>query len=101
MAFFVEITARAKDDLEDAVRWYAEHSRDKALLWSIGCLEAIESLAKFPNRCSIAPESRDGEREVRHLLYDRHRILFEIENETVTVLHIRHQKRQPFETDDI
>lgn len=101
MAFFVEITARAKGDLEDAVSWYAEHSREKALLWSIGCQEAIESLANFPSRCAIAPENRDGEREVRHLLYDQHRILFEIEDETVTVLHIRHQKRQPFEMDDI
>jgi len=101
MAFSVEITTRAKDDMEDATRWYARHSRDKALLWSIGCQEAIESLADFPSRCPIAPESREDEREVRHLLYDQHRILFEIEDETVTVLHIRHQKRQPFEMDEI
>ena len=99
MAFYVEFTARAKDDLEDAARWYAQHSRDKSLLWMIGCQEAIASLADFPSRCPVAPESREG--EVRHLLYDQHRILFEIEDETVTVLHIRHQRRQPFEMDDI
>ncbi|MDX2043231.1 MAG: type II toxin-antitoxin system RelE/ParE family toxin [Acidobacteriota bacterium] len=101
MAFYVELTARAKEDLEDAAGWYAQHSRDKALLWMIGCQEATESLANSPSRCQIAPESRDDEREIRHLLYDQHRILFEIEDETVTVLHIRHQKRQPFEMDDI
>ncbi len=101
MAFFVELTARAKDDLEDAARWYAQHSEDKALLWLIGFREAAESLADFASRCRVAPESRDGEREVRHLLYDQHRILFEIEDETVTVLHIRHQRRQPFEMDEI
>lgn len=101
MAFFVEVTARATDDLADAARWYAQYSEEKALLWLIGCRESIESLAESPGRCPVAPESRDGEREVRHLMYDQHRILFEVEDETVTVLHIRHQRRQPVEMDEI
>ena len=35
------------------------------------------------------------------MLYGQHRILFEIEDETVTVLHIRHQRRHPFEMDEL
>jgi plasmid stabilization system protein ParE len=101
MAFYVELTARAKDDLEAAVRWFARYSADKAALWAFECEQAVESLAESPYRCPLAPESRTGEREVRQLLYDQYRILFEIEDETVTVLHIRHQKRQPVEMDDI
>mgnify|MGYP002784032106 CR=1 FL=1 len=101
MAYSVELTARAKDDLEAAVRWIARHSADQAALWMFECEQAIEGLAESPYRCRLAPESRADERDVRQLLHDQYRILFEIEDETVTVLHIRHQKRQPFALDEL
>ena len=61
--------------------------------------DAIASLATFPKRCPIAPESARFPFEVRQLLYGRkphvYRILFTIENNTVNVLHIRHGRRKP------
>jgi hypothetical protein len=61
--------------------------------------DAIASLAQFPERCALAPESTVFPFEVRHLLYGHaphvYRILFTIEDKTVYVLHIRHSRRQP------
>lgn len=61
--------------------------------------EAIASLATFPKRCPLAPETVSFPFEVRQLLYGRkphvYRILFTIEGDTVNVLHIRHGRRRP------
>jgi plasmid stabilization system protein ParE len=61
--------------------------------------DAIASLAKFPERCPLAPENAAFPFEVRQLLYGYaphvYRILFTIEGQTVCVLHIRHGRRQP------
>jgi len=47
----------------------------------------------------LAPENEVFDFEVRKLLYGKrphvYRILFTIENETVTILHIRHGRRLP------
>ena len=61
----------------------------------------MESLSTSPARCPLTPESKDINREVRQLLYDQYRILFEIEGDTVIVDHIRHQKRRPLTADDL
>jgi plasmid stabilization system protein ParE len=61
--------------------------------------DAIASLATFPKRCPLAPETVRFPFEVRQLLYGRkphvYRILFTIEGDTVIVLHIRHGRRKP------
>ncbi len=101
MAYSVEVTTRAKNELDEAIRYIARYSSDKAMLLSYEADIAIESLAEFPARCPIAPECRQDERDIRQLLVGQYRILFEIEDETVTVLQVRHQKRQPFSLDDI
>jgi toxin ParE1/3/4 len=101
MAYSVEMTTKAKHDLDEAVRFIARYSPDKAMRLSYDAETAIESLAESPARCAIAPECREGERVIRQLLVGQYRILFEIEEETVTVLHLRHQKRQRFSLDDI
>jgi hypothetical protein len=74
--------------------------------WFIAMEEAIASLANFPERCPLAPETErsplapETERspfEVRQLLYGRrphaYRILFTIRGDVVHVLHIRHGRR--------
>jgi plasmid stabilization system protein ParE len=101
MAYSVEVTTRAKNELDEAVRYIARYSSDKAMLFSFEAETAIESLGESPARCPIAPECHSDERAIRQLLVGQYRILFEIEDVTVTVLHVRHQKRQPFSLDYI
>jgi hypothetical protein len=67
-------------------------------------MDAVGSLSTFPARCAEAPESRFFDREIRQLLYGRgrnvYRILFTIQDDVVSVLHIRHGAREVMKPDD-
>lgn len=100
MAFLVEITPRAKADLDAILIWLAEEQAgETGLRWFCRLREAIDSLSEFPRRCSLAPEDRAVSFEVRHLLFGArphvYRILFTIQDQTVTVLSVRHGRRLP------
>jgi hypothetical protein len=55
----------------------------------------------MPRACSLAPESDYFGREIRQLLYGKrqhkYRILFEIREQTVVVLRVRHGAQRPLE----
>ncbi len=100
MTFRVETTAAAEQDADTILDWLlSQHAGDAGIRWFLALQDAIASLAEFPKRCPLAPESAAFPFEVRHLLYGHpphlYRILFTIENDTVYVLHIRHGRRQP------
>jgi toxin ParE1/3/4 len=100
MAFRVRTTAKAKRDLDEILTWLlSQEAGDTGLRWFQGLRQTIATLADSPGRCALAPENAAFPFEVRHLLYGRkphvYRIIFAIEGNTVTVLHIRHGRRQP------
>lgn len=81
MAYRVDISKPASEDVENAFLWIrANASEEKAVLWFQGLLEAVFSLETHPTRCPLAPESRPFLVEVRQLLYgsrrQQYRILF-------------------------
>jgi plasmid stabilization system protein ParE len=90
MAFRVEISPSALADIEEAFLWIQQESPSTADEWYNGLVDAILSLENFPNRCSLASESEDIGREIRQLLYRRHRILFGVTGDVVQVFRIRH-----------
>ncbi len=100
MSFKVVVEKEAEEDLKTAASWIAQHSSDKAVLWYFDATESIESLENFPTRCPLAPESKQFGAEIRHLLFDRYRILFIVEDETVYVLRVRHQAQDVLRPDD-
>ena len=100
MTFRVETTAAAEQDADAILEWLlSHHAGDTGIRWFLALQDAIASLAEFPKRCAVAPESTAFPLEVRHLFYGNpphvYRILFTIENDMVYVLHIRHGRRQP------
>jgi plasmid stabilization system protein ParE len=100
MTFRVETTAEAERDADTILDWLlSQHAGDTGIRWFLALQDAIASLAEFPERCPLAPESAVFPFEVRQLLYGHlphvYRILFTIEGNTVYVLHIRHGRRQP------
>ena len=100
MAFRVEPSAQAKQDAREILAWLrAQGAGENALRWFRGMHKAMASLSEFPARCALAPESKEFPFEVRQLLYGsarhRYRILFTIEGDVVTILHIRHGRRKP------
>jgi len=99
MTFRVEITAEAESNLDSILSWLiSEHAGDTGFRWFEALEAGIETLAEFPERCALAPESRLFPFEVRQLLYGNkphlYRILFTVHDKTVYVLHVRYRRRQ-------
>jgi len=100
MTFRVETTRKAKHDLDDILNWLVSADAGNAgLRWFQGLQDAVLSLSQLPGRCMVAPENKVFPFEVRQLLYGgrpyTYRILFTIQGDLVTVLHIRRGRRQP------
>jgi plasmid stabilization system protein ParE len=94
MAFRVKTTTKADRDLDEILMWLlAEGAGETGFRWFVSLQKAMGSLANFPARCSIAPESATFPFEVRQLLYGHkanvYRVLFTIEGDLVVVLHVR------------
>ena len=100
MSFQVVTQPQAEADIREAMRWMARHSPKKSTHWYFDVMNAIESLSKFPARCPYAPERETFGLEIRHLLFDKYRILFVIEDETVHVLRVRHQAQDILQPDE-
>jgi plasmid stabilization system protein ParE len=57
MTFRVETTAEAERDADAILEWLiSEHAGGTGIRWFRALQGAIESLAEFPERCSLAPE---------------------------------------------
>ena len=99
MAYRVELTIKAYRNLGGILRWLlSEGAGDAGLRWYDGLLKAIDTLEEFPNRCPKAPENKTSRREIRHLLHGSkphvYRVLFTIQGDVVTVLHVRRPKQE-------
>ena len=92
MAYRVLYRRRAEQDLDRL-------ARGAMLKWFDGVCSAIESLAKFPERCAFVAEPSLRLEGVRQLLYGKghgvHRVLYRVEDENVEILTIRHASRKP------
>jgi len=100
MVFRVETSAQAESDANSTLGWlFSEHAGETGIRWFLALEDATASLATFPERCPLAPETGRFPFEVRQLLYGHkahaYRILFTIEDDVVTILHIRHGRRKP------
>lgn len=100
MSFRVEITEPAEADAREVTQWLALYSPEKAAFWYFDFLESVDSLQTFPARCPIAPESSKAI-ELRHLIFGKYRIIFLIDDESVYILHVRHQRQKPLPLDEM
>ncbi len=100
MAFRVRLATSAREDAREILAWLlSQGAGETGLRWFRGLYTAISSLSEMPARCALAPENEDFPFSVRQLLYGsghhRYRILFTVEDDVVSVLHIRHGRRTP------
>ena len=66
---------------------------------------AVDSLDQHPERCPLAAESFSFGRPVRQLLFGSgnrgtYRLLFEVKEQIVYVLHVRHGSRLPISLEE-
>ena len=104
MKYRVELTESARANVDEAHQWLAERTVHAAA-WFNGLEAAIEGLSEFPNRCSLARESREFDEPVRQLLYGKrphiYRVLFIVRRDVVYVLHVRHAARPALRRGDM
>jgi len=102
MAYRVELSRRAQRDLEDIHEVVSGDESIAAAAWFEGLSDALYSLERFPRRCPIAPDSKESEPELRHLLYGAkrnvYRVLFDIDEsrKIVRIVTIRHGAMDEF-----
>jgi plasmid stabilization system protein ParE len=90
----VILQPEAYEGMESAYDYIEQQSPDSAHHWAVGIMDAINALETFPTRCALAPENEFFQQEIRQLFYGKgrgvYRILFTIQGDTVSVLHIRY-----------
>jgi plasmid stabilization system protein ParE len=111
MAFRVEISPRAFNDLDEIARYIQQQSSfEQAEEWFNGIMAAIQTLEDMPSRCPVADESEELGQEVRLLLYGKrnrkYKVYYSIRKRTVStgtvqVFHVRHWARSSLNTDQL
>ncbi len=111
MAFRVEISPRAFDDLDEIARYIKEQSSfGQAEEWFNGIIAAMRTLEDLPQRCPVADVSKEVGQEVRLLLYGRrnrkYKVYYSIRQKTpstgtVQVFHVRHWARKSLNTGEL
>jgi plasmid stabilization system protein ParE len=89
----VRITRASERDIEEIWTFIANDSPEEADKFIRRLEEQIETLEKFPERCSLIPENEILGTRYRHLLYGNYRSLFRIVRKTVYVLRVIHGAR--------
>ena len=98
MAYLIDITARAKRDLDSLFEVIHACDSEAALRWYRGLYAAILTLERLPNRCPVTQENL----QLRHLLYGNkphiYRVIYRVleKQKQIEVLHIRHGARREF-----
>ena len=99
MNYRVELSPRAKDDIRDYVRYVLDESQDMATATRLydRINRAINSLDKFPRRCSRAPEDELTDYEVRMLIVGPYLVLFNVNDDDrlVKIVAARHGRQLP------
>jgi plasmid stabilization system protein ParE len=103
MKYRIAITANAKADIREAARWLLQQTSPAiAERWLVGPYRAIDSLNSHPRRCPLAAESDKFPVEIRELLHGKtksakHRILFRVDEDIMSILYVRHTARDELE----
>jgi plasmid stabilization system protein ParE len=103
MAFRVEISPRAFNDLDEIADYIKQRSSfEQAERWFNGIIAAIRTLEHSPHRCHVAEESEELGEEVRVLLHGkrnrRYKVYYSVQQITpsagaVRIFHVRHWAR--------
>jgi len=105
LAFRVDITDAALADAEDFVEYVRREKGDAvgAERWWNGLLDALFSLEQQPCRGSLVVEAALRTRGLRQILYESHRIVFDLDDqrEIVRVLRIYHASRRGLRQRDV
>jgi plasmid stabilization system protein ParE len=96
VAYRVALADSAKGDANRIYDWVIQRAPLRGPEWFEELIDSLYTLEQLPNRCSLAREAEDAKRNIRCLLFGKHRgiyrILYQVDEQrqTVWILHIRH-----------
>ncbi len=79
----IAVSLAAEEEATRAFEWIASQDPVRADHWYRALAGVLQSLEVFPERCSLAPESKLFGEEIRQLIFGNYRILFRIEGDRV------------------
>ena len=94
MAYTIEFSLRARDDVERISAHIQEDSPVYATRWRETLRRKLTGLQTWPDACGVAPENGRIDGEIRQWLHGRYRILFTTRESIVFILTIRHGARR-------
>ncbi|MGE4351477.1 MAG: type II toxin-antitoxin system RelE/ParE family toxin [Bdellovibrionales bacterium] len=97
MKFAIKITNEASADLDGVFEYIFSKSPVQAEKFVDALLGKVRTLSSMPKRCPVAPESYGKALGIRHLIYERYRVLFMLCEKEVIILRIIHGARVNFE----
>lgn len=103
MVFRVNVMPRAIEDITDYADFIFEDSPSRSQAWLLGVWDTIFSLQEMPERYAVIAESEQIGADVRDVGFQSHRIVFEVEREsmTVNVLRVYGMAQSSIESSDL
>jgi plasmid stabilization system protein ParE len=89
----VNITKKAEEDLQEIWKRIAKNYPLNAARFVEALYARANTLELFPERCPRIRENLFLEKEYRHLLYKKYRIIFSIDGDTVNIIRVVHGAR--------
>ena len=86
--FKIHLTRNAQNDLEHIFFYIASDSINNAKKFILELEEKIYSLDTSPERCSYIPENIFFGTNYRHLIHEKYRAIYKIDNNSVYILRV-------------
>lgn len=95
----ISFAPTAAEDLDEILTWLEAEAPLELSAWYASLKAHINTLARLPKRCPLAPENELwGQGSIRQLLFQgypsKYRILFTINDRQLQILNIRHGARR-------
>ena len=93
----VEWTEPAFKNLEGIYQYISLDSPYHAKSFSNNLFKATEKLEVFPRMGKVVPEAEDYDEEIRELIYQSYRIIYQVEEDkgSVYILSVIHGSKEP------
>ena len=101
MAYRIELSRRAQQDVEEAFLHIQADAPGNARRWRHALERKLRVLERLPEAFGFAPENYDAKADVRQILFGRYRILYTVRESTVFVLTVRHGARLFLSTSEV
>lgn len=101
MAYRVELSEPAREDIVEAVTFIAADSPERAKRWILLLEQLLDNLCDMPRRFPRVPEFATGPAEYREARHFSHRVIFRIDEDSsrVQVVRVYHVARKPLAED--